>query len=112
MTREKANEALVHAMRKRGATAIAKATQLLVAAHRSRTPASTDGIELHKESEAYRVQDAVFAELWPGKRPAAWKAGGPSDKVEPTAAPIPPQHLLRRPASVAGAKMQMIGVEG
>ena len=71
MTREKANEALVNAMRKRGAPAIAKASRLLVDAHRSRTPASTAGIELQKESEAYRVQDAVFAELWPGARTAA-----------------------------------------
>jgi len=42
MTREKANEALVNAMRKHGATAIAKATKALVAAHRSRKPAATD----------------------------------------------------------------------
>ena len=57
------------------------------------------------------MQDAVFAALWPGARAAAWKAGGPSDKVEPTAAPIPAENLLRSPASVAGATMQMIGVE-
>ena len=44
-------------------------------------------------------------------RPAAWKVGGPSDKVEPTAAPIPPEKLLRSPASVVGANMRMIGVE-
>ncbi len=111
MTREKANEALVNAMRKRGAPAIARATRLLVDAHRSRTPAATAGVALRTEEEAYRVQDAVFAELWPGVRPAAWKAGGPSDKVEPTAAPIPPENLLRSPASVRGAKMRMIGVE-
>ena len=111
MTREKANEALVNALRTHGVSAIAKATKLLVDAQRSRSPASTAGVELREESEAYRVQDAVFAELWSGKRPVAWKAGGPSDKVEPTAAPIPPQHLLGSPASVAGAKMRMIGVE-
>ncbi len=111
MTREKANEALVNAMRKHGATAIARATRLLIDAHRSSTPAVTADVPLHTEEEAFRVQDAVFAELWPGKRPTAWKAGGPSDKVEPTAAPIPPQHVLASPASVAGAKMQMIGVE-
>lgn len=111
MTREKANEALVNAMRKRGAPAIAKASRLLVDAHRSRTPASAGDVVLHSEAEAYRVQDAVFADLWPGVRPAAWKVGGPSDKVEPAAAPIPPQNLLHSPASVAGAKMKMIGVE-
>ena len=111
MTREKANEALVHAMRKHGVTAIAKATKLLVAAHRSRKPASTAGVELHEESEAYRVQDEVFAELWPGARATAWKAGGPSDKVEPTASPIAPERMLRSPASVAAASMNMVGVE-
>jgi 2-keto-4-pentenoate hydratase len=111
MTREKANEALVNAMRKHGATAIAKATKALVAAHRSRKPAATAGIELHEESDAYRVQDEVFAELWPGVRATAWKAGGPSDKVEPTASPIAPERLLRSPASVAAASMNMVGVE-
>ena len=111
MTREKANEALVNAMRKRGVPAIGKATRLLVNAHRTRTPASTAGIDLHKESEAYEVQDRVFAELWPGARATAWKAGGPSDKVEPTASPIAPQMVLRSPAHVAAASMNMIGVE-
>jgi 2-keto-4-pentenoate hydratase len=111
MTREKANEALVHAMRKHGTTAITKAAKALVAAHRTRMLASTAGIDLHKESEAYRVQDEVFAELWPGVRATAWKAGGPSDKVEPTASPIAPERLLRSPASVAAASMNMVGVE-
>ena len=111
MTREKANEALVHAMRKSGLTVITKATKLLTDAHRSRKPAAVAGVTLQNEEEAYRVQDAVFAALWPGARPLAWKAGGPSDKVEPTAAPIPPEHVLRSPASVAGSSMQMIGVE-
>ncbi len=46
-----------------------------------------------------------------GHAAVAWKAGGPSDKVEPTAAPIPAENLLRSPASVAGAGMKMIGVE-
>ena len=111
MTREKANEALVNAMRKHGATAIAKATKALVAAHRSRKPAATDGITLREESEAYRVQDEVFADLWPGVRATGWKAGGPSDKVEPTASPIAPERILHSPASVAAASMNMVGVE-
>ena len=111
MTREKANEALVNAMRKHGLTTITKATKLLVDAHRSRKPAAIAGVKLEKEEEAYRVQDAVYAELWPGARPVAWKVGGPSEKVEPTAAPIAPEKLLRSPASVVGSSMQMIGVE-
>lgn len=111
MTREKANEALVNAMRGRGAPAIAKAARLLVDARRTRLPAATGGVVLSSEADAYSVQDAVFAALWSGARPAAWKAGGPSDKVEPTAAPIPPENLLHSPASIAGATMHMIGVE-
>ena len=111
MTREKANEALVNAMRKHGVTAISKATKLLVAAHRSRKPVSVAGVDLHKESEAYRVQDEVYAELWPGVRATAWKAGGPSDKVEPTASPIAPERVLRSPASISAASMNMVGVE-
>ncbi len=111
MTREKANEALVQAMRKHGNTAITRATKLLLDAHRTKVPAATDAVALKNEDEAYRVQDAVFAALWAGSRPAAWKAGGPSDKVTPTAAPIPPENLYHSPASVAGARMHMIGVE-
>ena len=111
MTRESANRALVHALRNHGGPAIAKAAKLLADAHRSREPAAVAGIELRKESEAYAVQDAVFADLWPGVRPAAWKVGGPSDKVDPTAAPIPPEGLLHSPASVLGTHMHFIGVE-
>lgn len=111
MSKEKADRALVNALRKHGLSSIGKAHKLLMAAHRSRKPAATAGITLHTEDEAYSVQDAVFADLWPGARAVAWKAGGPSDKVEPTAAPIPPENLLRSPASVTGKKMRMIGVE-
>jgi 2-keto-4-pentenoate hydratase len=111
MTRETANKTLVNALRAKGQSAIGKATKLLVSAHRSRTPAVTGDVVLKTEKEAYRVQDAVFAALWSGARPAAWKVGGPSEKVEPTAAPIPPENLLHSPASVAGATMHMIGVE-
>jgi 2-keto-4-pentenoate hydratase len=111
MTRDTANKALVHAMRKRGADAVAKAARLLVKARRSRTLVATGDVALRSEGDAYSVQAAVFAALWPGARPAGWKAGGPSDKVEPTAAPIPAENLLHSPASVAGAHMRMLGVE-
>src|SRR6185503_21070156 len=111
MTREKANKALVQAMRNHGAAAIAKATKLLLDARRTQLPAAMDGVTLRDEEEAYRVQDAVFAALWAGTRPAAWKVGGPSDKVTPTSAPIPAENLFHSPASVAGARMRMIGVE-
>lgn len=102
---------LVNVHRSRGQATIANAVKLLVAAHRSGKPAAVGDLALKTEKEAYRVQDAVYAELWPGTRPAAWKAGGPSEKTEPTAAPIPPDKLLRSPASVAAASMNMVGVE-
>jgi 2-keto-4-pentenoate hydratase len=111
MTREKANEALVNAMRRKQPASVAAAARLLAAAFRSRKPAPTDGVALATEREAYQVQDAVFADLWPGARATAWKAGGPSDKVEPAASPIPAENVLVSPASVAGKSMHMIGVE-
>jgi len=112
MSREKANKALVDAVRKRrGLSVIAEAAQRLVHAHRTREAVSTGDVALRTEEQAYRVQEKVFAALWPGARPAAWKAGGPSDKVEPTAAPIAPENLLASPATVPAAHMRMIGVE-
>lgn len=111
MTREKADKALVNALRKHGLSSIAKATRLLVGAHRSRTPAPTGDLALASDEEAYRVQDSVFSELWPGARPAGWKAGGPSEKVTPTAAPIPPERVLRSPANVQPSALSMVGVE-
>jgi 2-keto-4-pentenoate hydratase len=112
MSKEEAQKALVDALlRKRGLPTITAASRRLIDAFRKRKLAETADLPLRTEKEAYRVQDEVFAELWPGARAVAWKAGGPSDKVEPTAAPIPPENVLRSPASVAGANMQMIGVE-
>lgn len=111
MTAEKSARLFVKASRSKGLAAIDKATRLLVDAHRSRKLVATAAVVLKSEKDAYRVQEAVFAQLWPGAKPAAWKAGGPSDKVEPTAAPIPPENFLRSPASVAAASMNMVGVE-
>ncbi len=86
------------------------AADLLVDARLAkRAAAIPPDLVLGSEEEAYRVQDAVFARLWPGARPAAWKAGGPSDKVEPTASPIQAVHVS--PAAIRVAGMNMIGVE-
>ena len=111
MTTEDAAKQLVRALQSRGAESVAKAVKLLVDAHRSRKPADIGGLELKSEKDAYRIQNEVFAALWPGAKPAAWKAGGPSDKVEPNAAPIAPENVLSSPASVVGSSMNMIGVE-
>ena len=111
MSDEKAARHLIDANRPHGISAISSAVKLLVDAHRSRKLAAMGDVALHNEEDAYRVQDSVYARLWAGTRPAAWKAGGPSDKVEPTAAPIPPEHLLHSPATVASSSLHMLGVE-
>jgi 2-keto-4-pentenoate hydratase len=111
MSDERADRALINALRKHGLTAISQATRLLVGASRSRTPGATGEIAIHTDEEAYRVQDGVFAELWPGARPAGWKVGGPSEKVSPTAAPIPPERMLRSPGNVSSSALNMVGVE-
>ena len=46
MTKEKADKALVNALRKHGISTIAKAAKLLVGAHRSRTPADVGAMAL------------------------------------------------------------------
>jgi 2-keto-4-pentenoate hydratase len=85
---------------------------LLVDARRSRKPLVVpDNAAIKTDIVAYRVQDKVYARLWPGVPPAAWKAGGPSDKVEPTAAPIPPELVLASPARTSAGAMNVIGVE-
>lgn len=111
MSDEHASKALVNAHRKHGISAVHQATRALVEAQRSRKPADVAGIDLKTDKEAYRVQDAVFAELWPGSKPAAWKAGGPSDKIEPTASPIAPEGVLKSPGTVLASRMRMLGVE-
>lgn len=86
---------------------------LLVHARRTSQPMVVpEKTAIKTDVVAYRVQDKVFAKLWPGAYPAAWKAGGPSDKVEPTAAPIAPENLLASPARVSAAAIALIGVEG
>lgn len=85
---------------------------LLVHARRSRQPLVVPEKKAIKtDTVAYRVQDKAFAKLWPGARAAAWKAGGPSDKVEPTSAPIPAELVLRSPARASAATIGMVGVE-
>lgn len=86
---------------------------LLVHARRTGQPMVVpEKTAIRTDVVAYRVQDKVFARLWPGAHPAAWKAGGPSDKVEPTAAPIAPGNLLASPARVSASAIALVGVEG
>jgi len=91
---------------------VGEAAKMLVDAQRTRRAfAVPQNRDLEGEQQAYQVQDAVFGQLWPGAKPAAWKVGGPSDKVEPTAAPIPSENLLRSPASVQASRRNFLGVE-
>ncbi len=89
---------------------IANISKLFVDAHRAQGTFNVPaGSVFGSEDDTYAVQDAVFKQLWPGERPAAWKVGAPNDKVEPAAAPI--RFVHRSPASVDAQGMQMIGVE-
>lgn len=91
-------------------TDIARIAKLFVDAHRAQATFKVPpGQDFATQEDTYPVQDAVFKQLWPGERPAAWKVGAPSDRVEPAAAPIRVVH--RSPASVSAQGMQMIGVE-
>lgn len=85
---------------------------LLVHARRSREPLVVpDKAALTTDIVAYRVQDKAYAKLWPGILPAAWKVGAPSPKVEPAAAPIPPELVLANPARASAGALNLIGVE-
>ncbi|HEV8096826.1 MAG TPA: fumarylacetoacetate hydrolase family protein [Burkholderiales bacterium] len=89
---------------------IERIAALFAAAHRTRRPlAIPDDVLLDSPEDAYRLQDAVFAQLWPGKPPAAWKVGSPGEGVEPTGAPIASVHAS--PARLASAGRSMIGIE-
>jgi len=86
---------------------------LLVHARRTAQPMVVpEKTAIKTDVVAYRVQDKVFSKLWPGKHPVAWKAGGPSDKVEPTAAPIAPEQVLESAACASAKALGMVGVEG
>jgi 2-keto-4-pentenoate hydratase len=85
---------------------------LLVHARRAGKPLVVpDKSAVKTDAVAYRVQDKVYAKLWPGVLPAAWKVGAPSAKVEPAAAPIPPERVLASPARVSARALGLIGVE-
>jgi 2-keto-4-pentenoate hydratase len=111
MSDEEAARALVNAARSKGLSTIAKGVTRLLDAHHHGKQVAVDDLPLKNDKDAYRIQDSVFDKLWPGARPVGWKAGGPSDKVEPTASPIAEEKLLRSPASVAASSMHMAGVE-
>ena len=70
-------------------TRIDEIAAALVAAHRSRRPFVADAAHAPTSlDEAYAIQDAVAAGLFPGRRPAAWKVGASTREVEATATPL------------------------
>jgi len=78
-------------------TRVEEVTAALVAARRSGRPFVAEGVTAPGSlDEAYAVQDAVAAAMFPGARPTAWKVGAPSADVEPTATPL--YAVLRSPA--------------
>ncbi len=87
-----------------------KITSLFIEARRERQPfAIPPDAALESADEAYQIQDAVYARLWPRQQPPAWKAGSANASVEPTGAPIANVH--KSPARVATTGMNMIGIE-
>ena len=60
----------------------------LEARRASRTFAVPAGLAPRSNEDAYRIQDSVFSQLWPGERPTAWKAGAPNDNAERTRHPF------------------------
>ena len=80
---------------------------LFVDAHDSRAPvrAPRPISAPATAQDAYRVQDLVFAALYPGQRAGAWKVGGPRPDVEPTAAPIPAARLYAQPGARSRARI-------
>lgn len=91
---------------------MANLSERLLEAHATRTqfPSASAG-EPGSIEDVYRVHEAVYAGLANGARPVAWKVGGPSDKVEPTIAPILPGRVYASPAVVRAADFHIIGIE-
>ena len=91
---------------------MADLSELLLKAHSTRTQFSSAQADAPKDiGDVYRIHDAVYAGLARGARAVAWKVGGPSDKVEPTIAPILPGRVFASPAAVRAAEFHIIGVE-
>lgn len=62
-------------------------------------------------TEVYWIQEAVLQALSGGRRASLWKAIPPRAGADPLATPVPPQGILRSPASAAPARRGLLGVE-
>jgi len=81
---------------------------LLSRAHSTSTQVATSGV-VRDATEAYAVQDLVFARLHAGERVRAWKVGSASVDIEPTASPV--LRLHSGPTALPGTAFHRIGVE-
>jgi len=92
-------------------SSLQEAGTLLAAARRSGTRVVLPhALRPGSAAEAYAVQDAIGAALYPAGAVAhGWKVGAPDPVTEPNAAPI--YDVMPAPARISAARLNMIGVE-
>ena len=87
----------------------------LVEARRERRSIPVEGLPVPRsDADAYAVQTAVAdaCGLFASSRPRAWKVGAASRDAVPNAAPLPPKHVVRSPATFAAGTFNRILIEG
>jgi 2-keto-4-pentenoate hydratase len=87
----------------------------LVEARRERQSIPVEGLPVPRsDAEAYAVQTAVAdaCGFFASSRPRAWKVGAASRDAVPNAAPLPPKHVVRSPATFAAGTFNRILIEG
>ena len=87
----------------------------LVHARRERQSILLEGLPVPRsDADAYAVQTAVAdaCGLFASSRPRAWKVGAASRDAVPNAAPLPPKHVVRSPATFAAGTFHRILIEG
>ena len=89
------------------------AAQALLQARRLKRPLTTLPTECEPRSaaDAYAIQDAVAAQLWPGAV-TGWKTGAPSPEAEPIAAPIGRPLIWDSGVTLPAADFYKLGIEG
>jgi 2-keto-4-pentenoate hydratase len=89
------------------------AAGILIEARRQRQPARLNGAsQPQNNADAYAIQDAVAAQLWPQARISAWKLGAPDAVSEPNTAPIGPSLLVADGSTLQASDFLLIAIEG
>jgi 2-keto-4-pentenoate hydratase len=89
------------------------AAALLIEARRQRQPVQlSDDTQPLSSDDAYAIQDAVAAQLWPQARITAWKAGAPDTETEPNTAPIGPPLVVADGSTLNASDFLLIAIEG